>query len=80
MVRLANDVPRVQIRESHADGTNMAQVRSSINVTVGMALIEKVTLTAFLALGLLSVALGWNHLSVPSVPHNHPNCAVITTC
>jgi hypothetical protein len=45
-----------------------------------MALIEKVTLAAALTLALLSVALGWNHLSAPSVPHTHSNCAVSASC
>jgi hypothetical protein len=58
----------------------MAKVRSAINVTVGMAFIEKITLAAVLTLGLLSVTLGWNHLSAPSVPHTHSNCIVATTC
>jgi hypothetical protein len=58
----------------------MARARSATEVVVGMALIEKVTLAAVLILALLSVALGWNHLSAPSIPYAHSNCAVSATC
>jgi hypothetical protein len=58
----------------------MARARSATNVTVGMALIEKVTLAAVLTLALLSVALGWNHLSAPSVPSPQSSCAVSASC
>jgi hypothetical protein len=70
----------VQIRGSHADSTTMVQAQSSTNIKAGMILVERVTLTAVLALALLSMALGWNHLSAPSAPHNHPNCPISATC
>jgi hypothetical protein len=49
-------------------------------VTTGMILVERVTLAAVLTLALLSVALGWNHLSAPSFPRHHSDCAVSVTC
>jgi hypothetical protein len=58
----------------------MVQAQSSTNIKAGMVLVERITLAAVLALALLSMALGWNHLSAPSVPHNHSTCPISATC
>ena len=58
----------------------MVQAQSSANIKTGMVLVERVTLAAVLALALLSMALGWNHLSAPSVPRAYANCSISATC
>jgi len=45
-----------------------------------MLLIERVTLVAVLTLALLSMALGWDHLSAPSVQRQPSFCAVSARC
>jgi hypothetical protein len=58
----------------------MVRARSATDIAVGMVLSEKVTLAAVLTLALLSMVLGWNHLSAPPVPHAYSYCAVSATC